>query len=126
MYVVLSSARTNVDGWSLLVLRLCVTGILAMASYVLIERPVRAGTFRLPRPALSVPAVVAGVAAIALVATSGGRPSVVFAAPTAPPTTAPADSLGASGSLAPDSAKKPARPTLSRPVSRSWATRSRS
>ena len=95
VYVVLSSARTNVDGWALLMLRICVTGILAMASYVLIERPVRAGTFRLPRPALSVPAVVAGVAAIALVATSGGRPSVVFAAPTAPPTTVPADSLGA-------------------------------
>ncbi len=118
VYVVLSSARTNVDGWSLLVLRICVTGILAMASYVLIERPVRAGTFRLPRPALSVPAVVAGVAAIAVVATSGGRPSVVFAAPTAPPTTAPADSLGAIGSLAPDSAKKtsPASPASPEPT----------
>jgi peptidoglycan/LPS O-acetylase OafA/YrhL len=106
VYVVLSSSRTNLDGWSLLVLRVCVTGILAVASYVLIERPVRAGTFRLPRPALSVPAVVAGVATIALVATSGGQPSVVFAAPTAPPTTTPADSLGAGGALTPESAKK--------------------
>ena len=81
VYVVLSSQRTDLDGWPLLAVRLVVTAMLATVSYVAIERPVRSGTFRVPRPAMSVPALVGAVAALALVVTRGGQPSVVFAVP---------------------------------------------
>jgi peptidoglycan/LPS O-acetylase OafA/YrhL len=45
-YLVLSPTRTGADGWLLLGLRLAATAVLATASYVLIERPVRQGSLR--------------------------------------------------------------------------------
>ena len=102
VYVVLSSQRTDLDGWPLLAVRLSVTAMLATVSYVAIERPVRSGTFRVPRPAVSVPALVGAVAALALVVTRGGQPSVVFATPTEPPSV----SLGANLSRQPESTQK--------------------
>ncbi len=80
VYVTLSSTRTGLDGSTLLGLRLVVTLVLAIVSFLLLERPVRAGRLRLPRPALTAPAFVAAVAVIALAATHGGRASVTFAA----------------------------------------------
>ncbi|HTN78465.1 MAG TPA: acyltransferase family protein [Acidimicrobiales bacterium] len=88
VYVVLSSNRTGIDGWALLALRLAVTSVVATASFFVVERPIRTATLHLPRPRLTAPAVVLGVAAVALLATNGGHPSVVFiATPSAPPTT---------------------------------------
>jgi hypothetical protein len=87
VYVVLSSTRTGLDATALLAVRLGVTALLATASFVVIERPVRSGTLRIPHPMLAAPALVAVVAILALAATAGGRPSVTFAAPAAPPPT---------------------------------------
>ncbi|MGZ4666250.1 MAG: DUF459 domain-containing protein, partial [Frankiaceae bacterium] len=52
-------------------LRLAVTVALATLSYLLVERPIRTGTWRLPRPRLAVPAVVASVCAVVVVGTAG-------------------------------------------------------
>jgi hypothetical protein len=69
--LVLTRARTGVSGPALLALRLAVTFTLAALSYVLVERPIRTGTWRLPRPRLAVPAVIAGVCTAVVVATAG-------------------------------------------------------
>ena len=67
IYVILDEARTDLSGPALLGLRLAATGLVAVLSYVLIERPIRRADWR-PRPTL-VGAVLAtsAVAVAALV-----------------------------------------------------------
>jgi peptidoglycan/LPS O-acetylase OafA/YrhL len=45
-YLALTPDRTHLDGLALLTLRLAVTGALATASFVLVERPIRSGALR--------------------------------------------------------------------------------
>ncbi len=64
VYVVLSAGRTGLDGWALNGARVAVSLALAVASFVAVERPVRAGALS-PRTAwtaalASVGAIVAG------------------------------------------------------------------
>src|SRR5205823_6899804 len=55
VYLTLTGARTGLDGNALLFVRLAVTTAFATASFYLVERPIRRGTFALPRPAVLAP-----------------------------------------------------------------------
>ena len=82
LFVLLTPDRAGVDGGALLAVRLAVTGAVAYLSYSLVERPIREGRLRLPRPRVAAPALGAAVA-VALVLTTipAARPPVVAAAP---------------------------------------------
>jgi peptidoglycan/LPS O-acetylase OafA/YrhL len=86
VYVVLTPDRVGAHGPALLVLRLAVTGLLATASYVLVERPVRAGALGRRWPARRLRPLIAGVlvavVAVVLGGTAGAGPPA--GAPTAP------------------------------------------
>ncbi len=74
IYLWLTQTRTGLDGTALLALRLGVSIVFAEASFVLVERPIRRGTFRLPRPTIVVPAVtLALVVAIFAVTANPGE-----------------------------------------------------
>ncbi len=97
IYLVLTRARTGVDGDALLALRLGVTFAFATASYYLIEMPIRRGRLHLRRPSVAVPVAVALLVAGLVISTTGGGPSSRAAtlaalehsaAPTVPPTSA--------------------------------------
>ena len=77
VYVWLTPGRTDLDGGALLALRLAVTAAASIASYLLLEQPVRAGRVRLGWPA--VPAAMAVVAGVVVAGTVGA-----VAAPSAP------------------------------------------
>lgn len=68
VYVVLDADRTGLADPALTVVRVTVSVALAVASYVLVERPVRRGAIRVAAPAFAVGAPLA-VAALVLVAT---------------------------------------------------------
>ncbi len=69
VFLSLTSGRTGLSGVGLLLARLAVTAAITIASFHLVEDPIRRGTFRLPRPRLSVPAVGAAVAVAVLLST---------------------------------------------------------
>jgi peptidoglycan/LPS O-acetylase OafA/YrhL len=75
VYVVLSPSRTALSDGPLLAVRLAVSALLAAVSFVLVERPVRAGRVRVPRPRVAVPAVGATVAALFVVVTVAPPPA---------------------------------------------------
>lgn len=125
VYVFMSSDRVDRSGWQLLALRIVVTMAIALASYWLIERPIRRATWTGARTLMN--AVVAiGVAMLAIVfvptrnaaywtasaqaVTAAEIPSggtVVALAPAGPSqvaTTAPPTTLGAPTTSAADSA----------------------
>jgi len=75
IFVWLSPERTGLGGWSLFAVRLAVTLAVAVASYVVIEQPIRHGTGWRPRTKVLAPTVgLASVALIVLAATVGYRP----------------------------------------------------
>ena len=77
LIVYLSPARVGVGGWRLAVVRIGATLAIAIASYVLIERPIRRGAFRAPRLRLATVGAVAVTLAVVLVATSGRSETAV-------------------------------------------------
>ncbi|MEX1007233.1 MAG: acyltransferase family protein [Acidimicrobiia bacterium] len=76
VYLTLTTARTGVEGNALLFLRLATTFVLADLSYYLVERPIRRGTLRIPRPALVIPAVAGALVVALVLSTTGGETSV--------------------------------------------------
>jgi peptidoglycan/LPS O-acetylase OafA/YrhL len=104
VYLTLTATRTGVSGTALLLLRLAVTTAFAVASFVLIERPVRSGRLRVPRPAVLIPLAFAMLVAGVVLSTTGGEESfavqtekAMAAAHRAPPRVPPAQA----GSAAP-------------------------
>jgi lysophospholipase L1-like esterase len=84
VYVVLDPPRTGLSGNALLLTRLVVTFVLAAASYLLLERPLRRGTFArlLPRiePRLAVAGSAAALVVLAVAVTAGApRPAPSWA-----------------------------------------------
>jgi peptidoglycan/LPS O-acetylase OafA/YrhL len=80
VYLTFTGTRTGLSGTGLLLARVAVTTAVATASFYLVERPIRRGTFTLPRPAVLAP-VVAGALVVALVvATTGAGTSPANAA----------------------------------------------
>ena len=66
VYVLMSADRVGHSGWQLLVGRVAVTLAIALASYWLIERPIRRATFTGRRTAMSA-ALAVGLAVVAIV-----------------------------------------------------------
>jgi peptidoglycan/LPS O-acetylase OafA/YrhL len=76
IFLTLTATRTGTSGVVLLLLRLGATLAITLASFHLVENPIRRGRIRLPMPRLSVPAALGGVLAVILVATTGAGGSV--------------------------------------------------
>jgi peptidoglycan/LPS O-acetylase OafA/YrhL len=97
--IALNPARTDLDGWSLAVLRVAVTFAIAAVSYYLVEAPIRQRRFsHVWTPRIALPAAASVTVAAILVATAGaappdplaGRPGTVLesASDVAPPVVA--------------------------------------
>ncbi|WP_284678931.1 acyltransferase, partial [Frankia sp. AgKG'84/4] len=71
IFLTLTATRTGANGVVLLLLRLAATLAITLASFHLVENPIRRGRIRLPRPRLTVPAAFGGVLAVLLLATAG-------------------------------------------------------
>ncbi|SNQ46271.1 conserved membrane hypothetical protein [Frankia canadensis] len=76
VFLTLTATRTGTNGPVLLLLRLGATLAVTLASFHLVENPIRRGRIRLPKPRLTVPAALGGVLAVILVATTGAGGSV--------------------------------------------------
>ncbi|WP_268904155.1 acyltransferase family protein [Candidatus Frankia alpina] len=76
VFLTLTATRTGTDGAVLLLLRLGATLAVTLASFHLVEDPIRRRRIRLPKPRLTVPAAFVGVLAVILVATAGTSSSV--------------------------------------------------
>ena len=66
----LTAGRTGLHGPVLLVARIALTMTCTLLSFYLVENPIRRRQLRIPKPALTTPAVMAGVVAVAILATS--------------------------------------------------------
>ena len=71
VYLTLTGTRTGLEGNGLLFARLGVTFAFATASFYLLERPIRRGTFRIPRPVFTAPVLVGALLAGLVLSTSG-------------------------------------------------------
>jgi peptidoglycan/LPS O-acetylase OafA/YrhL len=78
IYVWLDEERTDLDGWALLGLRLAVTLVVSLASYRLIEQPIRRGAGTVRSLRIATPAIVLVVVA-SLVASTAGAPATTAA-----------------------------------------------
>jgi peptidoglycan/LPS O-acetylase OafA/YrhL len=87
IFLWLTPERTELSGAGLFVLRLGVTAVIAGASYVLVEQPIRRGGLPGWRAPALLPFVVAGVAAVVLVSTVSPPPPARLVAVTTPTTT---------------------------------------
>ncbi len=100
VFVILDEQRTGLDGMSLASLRLAVTMAFAVASYHLLEHPIRTGralpSARRLSAALGAGVLVVGALAVTsdvpVTASPADIPTVVTAAPTSVPSTVPTDS----------------------------------
>ncbi|HLM18111.1 MAG TPA: acyltransferase family protein, partial [Acidimicrobiia bacterium] len=98
VYLTLTQTRTGLDGFWLLAVRIAVSVAFATLSFYALERPIRAGTFRIPKtPVVAFVAVIALVIAL-FVTTAGGGNSVAARTERAlrqpadaPPSTVPID-----------------------------------
>jgi len=86
VYLWLSPGRTGLDPWPLFLLRAAVTIALAVASYRLVEQPIRRGRVLTRwRPLVVAPAAaLALIVALVVVTTDPPKPAITFAAPDAP------------------------------------------
>ncbi len=78
--VVLDEKRVGFGGWPLFAVQTMVTLAAAIASYRLIEQPIRHGALSGRQWRTLTPAVAVGLVAVLVVSTSGGHPRVVNAA----------------------------------------------
>jgi hypothetical protein len=76
VYLTLTRTRTGLDGVALLTVRVAVSVALAALSFYALERPIRAGTFKLPRPSLVALVTVTALVAAVFFTTTGGSDSV--------------------------------------------------
>jgi len=86
VYLALDGERSGLHGYVLAALRVAVTGVLAAASFVLIERP--AQRLRV-RPRRVLPAAAAGVAAVVVIAAGAAPAQVPQVAAPPPPASGP-------------------------------------
>jgi peptidoglycan/LPS O-acetylase OafA/YrhL len=80
IYLTITRTRTGLDGNALLFARVAVTFAFATASYYLVERPLRRGVIRIPRPAIVAPAVAGALAVALVLSTMGASTSPASAA----------------------------------------------
>lgn len=108
VYLTITETRTGLSGNALLFVRLAVTAAFALASYYLIEQPIRTNRLRLPRPAIVVPVTAVLLVVALFVSTTGGGESIASStqralerAAKAPPPTAPVTTGGAAAGTRP-------------------------
>jgi peptidoglycan/LPS O-acetylase OafA/YrhL len=85
VYVLLTPDRTGWSGGTLLAARLAVTAAVTVASYVLVERPIRRGPVRAGRGLVAAAGAVTATVCVLVLATTGVRtplPGTALAAPT--------------------------------------------
>ena len=70
-YVLMSPQRTGQSGTALLVMRVAVTLVVSAVSYVVLERPIRAGTFTIRRTVIGSTMATAGVFGLAMLVPIG-------------------------------------------------------
>ena len=98
LFLLLTHQRTGLSGAGLLAVRLAVTLVVSVASYHLVELPIREGRVRLPRPRVSAPIAIVALIGVLVAATpppatvvpvagSTNVPPVNPAQPTKPGTT---------------------------------------
>jgi peptidoglycan/LPS O-acetylase OafA/YrhL len=85
LFLLLDHERTGLSTASLLVVRLAVTLAVSVASYHLIELPIRQRRLRLPRPRLTAPVAVAALVGVLVAATPPPAAFTPPAAANAPP-----------------------------------------
>jgi hypothetical protein len=76
VYLTLTETRTGLDGVALLFVRIATSFALATASYYGLEKPIRQGTFRLPRPPVVALVSVSVIVAAIFVTTTGAGDSL--------------------------------------------------
>jgi peptidoglycan/LPS O-acetylase OafA/YrhL len=92
VYLVLTPDRTGWDGYGLFAVRVLATLAIAVASYRVIEMPIRRGTLRKWRASWTLaPATAAGLAVVLVLVTRGGAPALSLA-------TSPAGAMPSTGS----------------------------
>jgi peptidoglycan/LPS O-acetylase OafA/YrhL len=67
LFVALTEQRTGLDGPALLAVRLAATAVVALASYHLVEQPLRSGVRLTPRPTAALALGATGVVAVAAI-----------------------------------------------------------
>jgi hypothetical protein len=102
VYLTMTQRRTGLSGNGLLFARLGETFALALASYFLVEQPIRTRRLRMPRAAILVPVTAVALVVALFVSTTGGSESIAATtqralerAAHAPPPTAPLTSAPA-------------------------------
>jgi peptidoglycan/LPS O-acetylase OafA/YrhL len=73
VYLVVDEARSGLEGWALLAVRVAVTVVIATASYLLVEQPIRRGAGSGRTWAVAAPAIAVGVVVVVVTATVGAR-----------------------------------------------------
>jgi peptidoglycan/LPS O-acetylase OafA/YrhL len=89
IYVYATPTRIGLDGTPLLLVRLALTFAVAIASYYLVERPIRNHTFTPASLAVAFPSIVVVTVTVILIATTGATPSTTIS------TSAPASGTAA-------------------------------
>ncbi len=99
VYLVLTPSRAGVDGWALVAVRIAVSLAIAIASYFLVEMPVRRGVWSGWRIRVLTPVVATAAVLAVILATAGAvsRPAASAGATTA--AVVPMPSSAAPGSL---------------------------
>ena len=95
VYLVLDQARTGLNGWPLLLVRVAATLVIATVSYMVIEQPVRRGRLTARAFLIVGPAVAVSVVALIVVVTSSAPPPIATAS-VSPSAWKPRTSVGAS------------------------------
>jgi peptidoglycan/LPS O-acetylase OafA/YrhL len=121
VYLTLTEKRIGLDGVALLSVRVAVSVAFATLSFYALERPIRAGTFKLPAPRIIAVAAVTALVAGVFFTTTGGGESIAArteralsggaVAPKAtPPSTAATGATGADGTTDANGAPIPPPP----------------
>jgi hypothetical protein len=76
IFLTLTAGRTGITGPLLLLVRLAAAAACTLASFYLVENPIRRRSIRVPKPWITTPAALAGVVAVILVSTGSPAASV--------------------------------------------------
>ena len=80
VYVVLDAPRTGLDGWALFAVRVGVTLVIAVTSYLVLESPIRHGALAPRQWRVLTPIAAAGLVVVIVFATAGAEPSLAAVA----------------------------------------------
>ncbi len=79
IYVAVTETSTGITGWPLVAVRVALTLAVAIASYLIVEQPIRHGALSAHTWRIATPAIAVVLVAMVLVVTSGAQPTSSFA-----------------------------------------------